>query len=789
MGQAVDFFVSYTSADRAWAEWIAWQLEDAGYTTRLQAWDFQVGGDFIHQMEQALRDAERLLLVLSPAYRASEFGEAEWRPIFTRDPSGELGLLIPVRVQDCDPPELLRGRVYVDLVGRDITSARAALLAAARRARGKPAEEPEFPGARPAAVERRNADQAEPRFPGQLPAIWNLPARSPTFTGREDLLTQLGSRLGASADQDGAVAVVPLALYGLGGVGKTQLALEYAYRHAADYDLAWWIPAQNPITIPTALAQLGSQLDIPETDDQLKLARAVLRALGARRRWLLVFDNAEEPDDLAGWLPTAGGGHVLLTSRHPDWSALAQPVQVGVLPHDKATELLLRRSPDDDAASAAELAEELGDLPLALEQAAAYLEREGTPLAAYLDAFRRRREELLSRGRAIAYQGQVDTTWQLSIDKVAPAGIELLRLCAFLAPEAIPLDLFAPQPALLPSALRAAVATDGELGVHEAAGACYRYSLVDRDRARIRVHRLVQQVVRARLAERDQRAMITIVTELLAAAFPISIEQLASPSSWPRCAELLPHLLAAAEHARQAKTAEAAAANLLMRAGSYLEHRGDYRAARGLLEWALAMVEAARGPDQLEVAYVLNALGYLLHTQRDPDQEDLAAARAAHERALRISQAALGPEHEDVGRTLNNLGHVLLAQGDLDGARAYLERALAVSKAALGVDHPEVASVLNNLGRVFRAKGNLADARAAHERALAIKEAHPDFGPDSPSVARTRWLLSGVLQDQGDLAEARAQLERAHAIFQATLGLEHPDTEAVARELASQRSR
>jgi hypothetical protein len=540
MGQAVDFFVSYTSADRAWAEWIAWQLEDAGYTTRLQAWDFQVGGDFIHQMEQALRDAERLLLVLSPAYRASEFGEAEWRPIFTRDPSGELGLLIPVRVQDCDPPELLRGRVYVDLVGRDITSARAALLAAARRARGKPAEEPEFPGARPAAVERRNADQAEPRFPGQLPAIWNLPARSPTFTGREDLLTQLGSRLGASADQDGAVAVVPLALYGLGGVGKTQLALEYAYRHAADYDLAWWIPAQNPITIPTALAQLGSQLDIPETDDQLKLARAVLRALGARRRWLLVFDNAEEPDDLAGWLPTAGGGHVLLTSRHPDWSALAQPVQVGVLPHDKATELLLRRSPDDDAASAAELAEELGDLPLALEQAAAYLEREGTPLAAYLDAFRRRREELLSRGRAIAYQGQVDTTWQLSIDKVAPAGIELLRLCAFLAPEAIPLDLFAPQPALLPSALRAAVATDGELGVHEAAGACYRYSLVDRDRARIRVHRLVQQVVRARLAERDQRAMITIVTELLAAAFPISIEQLASPSSWPRCAELLP---------------------------------------------------------------------------------------------------------------------------------------------------------------------------------------------------------------------------------------------------------
>jgi len=112
----VGFFISYTAADRLWAEWIAWQLETAGHTTRLQAWDFRPGVDFVHRMEQTLREAERLIAVLSPAYLASEFGEAEWRPIFTRDPSGELGLLVPVRVQDCDPPELLRARVYVDLV-------------------------------------------------------------------------------------------------------------------------------------------------------------------------------------------------------------------------------------------------------------------------------------------------------------------------------------------------------------------------------------------------------------------------------------------------------------------------------------------------------------------------------------------------------------------------------------------------------------------------------------------------------------------------------------------------
>jgi tetratricopeptide (TPR) repeat protein len=416
-----------------------------------------------------------------------------------------------------------------------------------------------------------------------------------------------------------------------------------AGRFAADYDPAWWIPSKSSLTIPAALARLAPKLGIADSADQEEAVAAVLDALRTRDRWLLVFDNAQQPADLARWQPTGGNGHVLVTSRNPAWGALGQAVRVDVLPREQAVELLLRRTPGKDQASAAALAEALGDLPLALEQAAAYLEQTGMPLATYLTAYRRRHQRLLAKGTPVAYQGQVDTTWQLSIDQVTqmvPAGVELLQLCAFLASESIPLDSVTAEPRLLPEALAAAVAADDEEGVEEAAGACYRYSLVDRDPAGIRVHRLVQEVVRAQLAEPARQATITTVVGLLAASFP-SDDELGDPKQWPRCARLLPHLLAVTEHARKAATAGTTAVVLLRRAGTYLEGRSEYEPARRLLE-----------------------------------------------RALTLAEARLGPAHSEVGAILAGLGQVLLDQGDLTSARAVLERALEIFEATLGADSP-----------------------------------------------------------------------------------------------------
>jgi tetratricopeptide (TPR) repeat protein len=764
----VEFFVSYTAADRAWAEWIAWQLEAAGYQVLLQAWDFRPGDNFIQRMDRALAEADRVLAVVSPRYFASAYATDEWTAALVRR-AGEADRLLPVRIEVSDLPPLIVNRIYIDLVGLDAEAAGAALLAGLDRGRRKPDQSPAFP-----AVQAAGA----PNFPGLAPAISNLPPRNSAFTGREPLLGRLRRQLTVGgAGNGGPVAVLAGALFGLGGVGKTQLALEYAHRYGADYDLIWWIPSEDPLAIPAMLARLAARLGLASLGDQEDLAAAALDTLRGRDRWLLVFDNAEQPDQLARWQPTGGGGDLLVTSRNPAWGALAQPIQVEALDRAEAVALLLRRTPDQDQIAADGLAEQLGDLPLALEQAAAYLEQTGMPLVTYLAAYQRRHQQLLARGRPVAYHGQVDTTWQLSIDRLDPAGIELLELCAFLAPEAIPLELFSVSPEWLPAALATVIAEDGELGIQEAAGACYRYSLVARDHTGIRVHRLVQQVVRARLADQDRQARTTTAVELLAAAFPPANE-LRDPASWPRCAQLLPHALAAADHAQAAGLAAATTAGVLGRAGSYLHlrRRAEYAAARELLERALSVYQTAVDSDDPEVADILHSLGFVLR-----DLGDLTGARTHLECAVSIQEATLGPDHAEVGLTLETLGRVLRDQGELADARTQLERADRILTAALGPDHRWVGRNLDYLGLVLRDGGDLAGARTQLEHALRIQEAA--LGPEHPWVGRILGDLGAVLRDQGDLVGGRADLEQALTIYEAVFGPDHPHVGGILENL------
>src|SRR5215218_2385862 len=284
-GQRRDFFVSYTSPDRAWAEWVAWQLEDAGWTTVLQAWDFTPGENFVVRMRDALEQADRTIALLSPAYLASPYGTDEWTGAFLHHRQRE-GRLLPVRVEACELPRLLATRIYIDLVGLGRQQAHRRLLEGVRQGRRRPKEEPGFPGEQRAG----GGGSGEPRFPAHGPEVTNLPARNPHFTGRAEVLERLRAQL---RGQPGAVVTQTGAIHGLGGVGKTELALEFAHRYASDYDIVWWIAAEQPTSVTADLGALAEELGIARLADRAEMVRRLFGELRGRERWLLVYDNAE----------------------------------------------------------------------------------------------------------------------------------------------------------------------------------------------------------------------------------------------------------------------------------------------------------------------------------------------------------------------------------------------------------------------------------------------------------------------------------------------------------------
>lgn len=387
-----DFFISYTSADRPWAEWIAWQLEEAGFEVVIQAWDFRPGCDFVQEMDRASKEAKRTLAVLSPAFFNSRFTQAEWSVAFAK------GTLLPVRIAEFDVEGLLSVRVYIDLVNRNEAQAKEVLMAGLNSERAKPTTAPSFPGS--AKSERLIADK--PRFPGALPPVWNVPRPpNPHFVGRDELLEEMRQTL-----LKGQAAAL-VALHGLGGIGgKTQLAAEYAHARHLDYKVVWWLRAEAEATLAEDLAALARALELPEGGGREVpvIVAAVLRWLNSNTGWLLVFDNADDPAVVRAYLPQNRHGHVLITSRDPNWRGIAAPLEVKTLDEAASAQFLLERTGQNGAAAAAkELAKELGGLPLALEQAGAYCETTGKPLADYLRLFRQRQRELLQRGQPANY--------------------------------------------------------------------------------------------------------------------------------------------------------------------------------------------------------------------------------------------------------------------------------------------------------------------------------------------------------------------------------------------------
>lgn len=797
-----DFFISYNSADRTWAEWIAWQLEEVGYTVYVQAWDFRPGSNFIVEMQGAAVEAACTIVVLSPDYLAASFTRPEWAAAFAHGTTSEKGALLPVRVRECDIKGLLHSIVYVDLFKLDESSAKRALLDAVNRGRAKPEQQPGYPGELP------TTRACKSHFPGAMPPVWNIPhLRNANFTGREEELAELRASL--FPGETGA-HVSPQAIHGLGGIGKTQLAVEYAYRHSADYDVVWWLRSEDPTRLASDYALLAAGLDLQEKDEaeQRVVVEAVRKWLSQNRGWLLVFDHAENMNSVRDYLPRSSEGHIIVTSRNPNWKGVAKPLSLLALPPEEAIEFLLKRTGHQDDATAEKLAEAIGRLPLALEQVGAYIEASHCTIQHYLELFQSHQRELLQRGKSSTeYPDTVATTWSISFHNVEsenPAAAELLRLCAFFAPDDIPINMLVAGADEMPEPL-AATASDALL-LDEALMALRKYSLVEVDNEGLSIHRLVQAVIRQTMDDEAFRQWTGVAVRVVNTSFP---EDSNDVRTWAICSPLLPHASAALFHTEAIHSTASEAARLLGQIGLYLNARAEYMQAKSMHERALAIDEAVLGPNHPHVAIRLNNLGGVLESQGDlagakalyeralaigeaafgsnhpqvatfannlglvlRSQGDLGTAKALFERALAIDVAVFGPEHADVAIDLSNLSIVLESQGDLEGARALYERALAIGETAFGQNHSQVASFANNLALVLKSQGDLVGARVLFERALAIGEAA--LGPNHPGVAIRLNNLGGVLESQGDISGARALFERALAIGESVFGSDHP---------------
>jgi tetratricopeptide (TPR) repeat protein len=700
----VNFFISYTHKDDKWAEWIAWQLEDAGYSTRLQAWDFRPGSDFQYNEHQALINADRLIVVLSREYERSSYAFQELSVALARDPVGSEGHVVPVRVEDFEPSGLLRSRIYVDLAfTTSQTEAADRLLAGIRRERAKPPVPPAFPMTRKVT--------AAPEFPPNLSTIWHVPmAKDPGFVGRAAELEALGATL-----RKGGSAVV--AVTGPEGIGKGALVTEYLYRHAHDYSCVWWVRARDKASLAGDYLALARALRLPTagSGDLPAVIAAVHRWQERESGWLMVYDNIspELLDDRSRLLPQAPRGSVILTLQG-EAPAGASVLELGPLPREDAI-AVLRGKHSHDAVDAELLCDDAGGVPLALQQARGILEHTDVSpekLHSTLPGSAPARERVAA-GARMGYAAA-------RLGDGLPAF--LLNVCSFLAPDGIPFAFFDATSEAHPQSV---VLAHGAEAIDQALQHLSSMAMIQVTRDTLSINTTVQEGVRGELSEDETRRW---VSEAVAVVDAHLIYDHRDNRFWQGGARLLPHALAAAGHAERAHAWSAPLGRLLHKAGTFLVRSGEVE--RGLELYRRALDVARRLGDLEGEAVTLNSLGHA-HWRRGPWRE----ATSSYEAALRIYDTLHDPDAQALTR--NNLALVRWDQGRWTRALSDYTHVLTLLE-HLRSDSDDVrtaggmtieasdAGARTNLGHVYWDQGRWTDAlecytvaRRSHRRAGA----------------------------------------------------------------------
>ncbi|MEU3019468.1 MULTISPECIES: FxSxx-COOH system tetratricopeptide repeat protein [unclassified Nocardiopsis] len=662
----------------------------------------------------------------------------------------------------------------------------------------------------------------------RFPEVWGrIPPRHKNFTGRDEQISELRAGLlnqvTAVVPHSPSDPVVPHTLQGYGGVGKTLMAVEYAHRYRGEYDLVWWIMADQPGLVDSALAHLAPHLGLPGpavtgVEDAADAVLEALRKGEPYARWLLIFDNADEPEELTDVIPQ-GPGHVLITTRNHRWEGVAETVPVNVFSEHESVEFLRKRIPRGIThEEAVQLSEALGHLPLALEQAGALQSETGMSTQEYLRLLSERTGPLLREGKPPEYPKPMTAAWQLSVEKLKenlPEAMELLRCCAFFGPEPIPRDLFFPvdEGTIRPEM---AALMDDPIRLSKAIGQLGRYALVRLDQANrtIQVHRLIQALLREELDEATQESIRVEVWSLLSAAAP---KTFTDPASQARYLELLSHMRPAGVAESERPEVRRFALDMLTflyvsgnyeTAGRYAENfiekwtadsgdedsfvleaqakyanrlrdMGRYVASHDLNLAILPKMRRTLGPAHPETLSVLSGLGADYRARGDFWQ-----AREHDEEVLRQYQEAFGPNDTATLRAMNSLALDHALTSDFAGAQSKHERAYMLFKrSGPAGGSPTLLAFWSGLAQVVRLAGDYTEACDLGEDALAYGREH--LGVDDPRTLRTQVDLAIARRLSGELDEALELGQDAHSRYLRLHGINHPSTLAAAMCLAN----
>ncbi|MEE1794574.1 FxSxx-COOH system tetratricopeptide repeat protein [Streptomyces sp. BE308] len=612
---------------------------------------------------------------------------------------------------------------------------------------------------------------------GQPKIMGNVPPKNPNFTGRESLLAAVERQL----QEDETTAVLPHALHGMGGVGKSQIAVEYVYRHSAEFNVIWWIPAEQENLILGALADLARSLGLevgPQANAAVPAVREALRTGKPFDNWLLVFDNAEDIEAVRSYFPNGGPGKIIVTSRNREWERVATPLSVDVFDRDESITLLQRRARGMNTDDANRLAAALGDLPLAVEQAGAWHAATGMPVSEYLDLLDQRRPEILELDPSPDYPLPVAAVWDISLGRLSqdnPAARQLLEICACMAPEPIPLNILrggrnveiTPEldPVLRDPLLLARATRD-----------LSKLSLVrlDHKSGTLQMHRLMQNVIVARLDDEERARMTRAAHLLLTTAKPGAP---ASPDQWPAYQAILPHVIASGA----VESSDAWVRDLVYDMVFFLYYWGAHESGAAQASLAWNAWRAQSGDEDLHVIRMTKLLGFYLRLLGRSEE-----AAAHNERALAISRGAQIPDEELIDSMWQMAG-ALRQRGEFQAACDLDEEAFTRASDMFGPEDPATLSAAHDYCVSLRASGRFAAAREIDEETARQRELL--YGPASGLTLNTLNGLAIDLRENGDYLGARALQESNYQAYVTHFGESNAATIRAALLLAVCRRR